>query len=299
MTEVIVHKKNYDLVWHKRGGIHTPKGLFITAPKKMVQRIYSKFRRNSTARPNKGAARRPLPYSMESERAVKKPKYIARGPAANVGFPMEKSCKPKCHQLVDQQGALVLRQLGWAGSNFNVTDITNGTMDEENLRTRDVLDYRGFSYELNIVNPLDGVALHCNIAVVSPKHSLIVDNVDWFRGQTNTRGVDFNVSLNSLDISKNAINTDKYNVLSHERYLIAPLNQGAPAQRNNGDANYMHIKKYIKVNRQIRYENNLPTTPIFFLMWYDRFLAAGGTPADTLAANSYQLRLLAYFKDAC
>ena len=79
---------------------------------------------------------------------------------------------------------------------------------------------------------------------------------NFFRNNGTERGLDFySTAFGTVDMVMRSINSDDYHVLKRGTKLIQGVPSGvAPDQFNNeGRLNYLHMKKYFPINRQLRY----------------------------------------------
>jgi len=152
-------------------------------------------------------------------------------------------------------------------------DIDRATDHQINQRNRDIIHLKGIKLCLNCVSASDQ-PLYFNVAVVVPKFdqsNATIPVTDFFRGNANGRGTNFSTTLSALELNTLPINSDKYHVLYHRRMTLGP--PGTTGGYNT-DANrcYTTINKWIKVNRQIHYENNVPVNGrVQLAYWCDEF----------------------------
>lgn len=144
-------------------------------------------------------------------------------------------------------------------------------------RKRDMINLRGFKMEWLIRNNQQK-PLYVNIAVVAAKKRGTIGVDGFFRWTGNDRDINFSTALSSQQMSGLPINADEYTILLHKRFLMAPAS--ASTNFNSTYPNFVRYRRYIKVNRQIRYEDNTDNTEqkINILYWCD--------VADALAASS-------------
>lgn len=223
----------------------------------------------------------------------------------NVGFHKRDSACGKSVEISKVQQAYVTRAInvtGQAGINVTAIPAQTSMTDDEHAREKDRIIYKGFKYELQLRNDEAGVPMTVNIAVLCPLHSIVAPTVfDFLRAPNNLfgRGRDFTTGLNNYEMHRSAINTDKYTVLLHKRYVVGPQRSSNIPFMNESSKNYIQLKKYVRINRQLRYESDVCSTPIFFLMWLDKYQCVAGTPSTTgLATDAMFLRITAYFNEA-
>ena len=179
----------------------------------------------------------------------------------------------------------------------NVTVLTKG--DDIDQRERNSINLRGVKIESFNTNKL-GRPMVLHFALVFPKTESTVSTTNFFRQNFGAeRGADFGTPLTANEFNNLGINTDKFVVLKHMRYH---LNEDSHNQdfRNYNGSNYASVRKYMKVGRQLQYEQNTATIPtngnIFVCFWTDEVNAAAGSPA-LVDAWEHDLRIITYFRE--
>lgn len=171
----------------------------------------------------------------------------------------------------------------------DLTFIGHTDSNEINARQRDIINLRGFrinlQFQRSTTNTVRDIVLH--MAVVHDKGradaALTATNPiqtgDFFRGNSTNRAIDFQTSLAGIEFNNLGINTDLYTVLAKkDYYLKSPEQDGRQSFRK---------KIYVKVNRQIRYDNEVGGTNeevatdgrCFLVWWYELASGAGATSA--------------------
>jgi len=172
-----------------------------------------------------------------------------------------------------------------------------------NQRQRDIVNFRGIKVCMSLVlnsglNTGNGEHVYVNVAVISPKADNLtgddaVPTAEFFRGNADDRAQDFDsTQLSSLEFRCLPINTDKYNVHKHIRFMLGPY-------ASTEGKNTKTLEFYVKVNRQIRYEatNANPEGKAMYLCYWACFQDdAAGTGQATGQIN-HQLRLVRYFRE--
>lgn len=149
-------------------------------------------------------------------------------------------------------------------------EVPKGT--QEQRRFTDVIKVSGFRITYEVANAM-AQPMYFHIAVVSPKVKSDdpgVDTVDFFRATDgNQRGLDFDGDdQEALIMHYRGINNDKYNILMHKRYLMGPsFGDGDTNWKEGSNKSYKTGKLYLKLKRQIRFENGLCQTPIELVIW--------------------------------
>lgn len=180
-----------------------------------------------------------------------------------------------------------------------ITNIGRTTTGEINLRNRDVINLRGFHICMEIKNNLE-TPLYFNICLVNLRKQEGAFQDDFFRSTSNERAVDFsNVNLNTLDRWCRPINVDKYNVLWRKRILLGPIRDTAAGYSDAKSKSWMTLRKYIKINRQIRYDDGAADSTtdnceLRLIYWYGVF---GSTNVVTTAVATQSTRVLVYFRE--
>ncbi|AKV62288.1 putative capsid protein [Gammarus sp. amphipod associated circular virus] len=181
--------------------------------------------------------------------------------------------------------------------------------DAINNRQRDVCTIVGFRINWEMTVDTRN-AMYWNMAIVCPKPKArdlafqTGDNVSteqFFRGDNQQRGEDFSLSLTSQEMHYKTINSDLYNVLWRKKMLIngsLPLsNEEQIAQNASSGKNYRIGQKYIKLNRQMMFEDNQSNYPIYLLTWGARFEADSGAPISAGSPLAVRMRVLTFFRE--
>lgn len=221
-----------------------------------------------------------------------------QGPKFSFGAPVG-SDTTKRHQAVNTNPlALATRTL----YTRDLVNIPLGANNEINTRQRSIVNVRGIKLYMNFLNQTNDV-LYCNVAVIVPRFNqslAAADPVDFFRGNGTERGTDFSTALTGLEFHKLPINGDKYHVLMHHRFQLASRGDlGAVSfSINNGPTSYRTLSKYIKINRQIRFEGNTPVMGrVQLVYWFDDFNRTGGGAIETNVIRVAEHHIT-YFKDS-
>ena len=163
-----------------------------------------------------------------------------------------------------------------------VSRLPHSPDDNINARSRNVVNISGFKYCFHVRNNFR-IPLSYHFAVcVDKKHGNEPYINNFFRapGEGNNRSQNFSDQLSGLDMKCQPINTDRYIVLRHERYTIPGAEQSM-TYNANGRNNFMTIEKYVKVNRQIRFEghgDDTSQTRILIFIWTSQIDAISGDP---------------------
>jgi len=184
----------------------------------------------------------------------------------------------------------------------NLFTISRGTAIYQ--RMQDVVNFKGAKVCLSLrltagaaAHTANGEKLFINIAVLSAKEGTLTgqDSVpvtDFFRGNDDNRFQDFADTLHALEYHCLPINTDIYNVHKHKRITLGPFNATERFNTRN-------VMFYVKVNRQIRYDDSpfeRPIKPMYLVYWCDFQMK---DPANVAIASmlDMQSQIIRYFKE--
>lgn len=171
-----------------------------------------------------------------------------------------------------------------------------------NQRLRPMIRLSGFKICMEVVNILS-LDLYFNWAIISPKAgntgSTPNFNTFFFRSQDETRGEDFNsTGLSSLLRHCLPINTDRWNVLAHRRYQLAPRMASQTNVPFSNKSTRLKIERYVKLNKMIRYEsadNASCEDKIWFIYWFGQFGEVSGVAPSSVANHSVYIHT--YFRE--
>jgi len=148
--------------------------------------------------------------------------------------------------------------------------------------------------------------LYLNWAIICPKNeTAIPDNNNFFRSNGTTRGENFNHGTNTaLFMHCKSINTDKYRIIAHMRHVLGGKSDSSPGSadpRYSGSkASYIFRERYIKLARQLQFENAADTQPrsgnVYLVYWINKM---GDGPNLTVQTDlgALSLEIVAYFRD--
>lgn len=240
---------------------------------------------NRYRRRNKRSAK-----SMRRMRAAKKTRFSTRNIGHPVGAGTTKRVIQKETNPVTKDSRVLYTQ--------NLTELGFG--DDINQRQRQLINLRGFKLCTHFRND-DDDPIYLNVAVVHGKLSEAAPtSVEFFRGNGNSRGVDFGSGLTPLQFHCLNINTDSYVILRHKRYIIKGKANTATNYVDRSGKNYMTMKWWIPLKRQLRYESNASTQPttgnVWLVYWADQIGATSGT-ASQLGVFTASERHITYFRE--
>lgn len=171
-----------------------------------------------------------------------------------------------------------------------------------NRRQRQVINIRGFLINQSFTNNVNAPMV-INVAVIAPRNSNsdVASGDGFFRDFNESRDVNFSTGLSGLQLTNLPISTDKWHVLHRQKFMLGPKQVDAVGDFNTRvPANYRIIRKYIKFNRQIRYNDDTGTTAeqkVFLVWWADTLQAAPGTTPTGFAYNTQTLAVT-YFSES-
>jgi len=146
-------------------------------------------------------------------------------------------------------------------------------------RRNDIINCRGFTLKGLLRSTTSSPELlTCNIALVAQKDPSVAGTAtvdEFFRnlGTGVTRGTDFDVALSSIEFHMLPLNTDKFTILKHQRFVLAPPSSGvAPYNKE--------IDWWVPLDRQLTYRDATSTScndQLLVLFWFDSYGALGGS----------------------
>lgn len=144
-------------------------------------------------------------------------------------------------------------------------------------------------------------ATWCNIAIVVPRNALSVETTGLFRAYNDSREQDFNVAQSWWRFNF-PINKDRYEVITHKRFLLAG-NNAFNGNADNNIPNHNSIRQmnfYQKINRQFTYDDAVGGEPRqaapIVIYWFDQL---GAVASSISVANQCQLTrsTVVYYKE--
>lgn len=190
----------------------------------------------------------------------------------------------------DTLGTRALKQM-------NITALAKTSTNDINERQRDLVEFIGAKICMEMRNELTD-PLNVNVAVIHPKKAQTVSANGFFRGYGNARSVDFSTVLSSNDMHCLPINADEYTILRHKRFTLAAA-PGSTKYADNVGASFAKVQFYVKLKRQIRYENNSSLAVegnVYLVWWCDKILMDASSPA-VAGALPYDVKIYKYFKE--
>lgn len=202
-------------------------------------------------------------------------------------------------QVTDKQNG---KLQGWKLYYQDMTNISRGTTLSQ--RQRDVVNCRGFMIDgyFRTITQTTGAGLPSdvymlNVAVLAPEVPQATREVlgtDFFRAMDDgdKRTTDFATTLGTIDLHKLPINTDKFVVLKHKRYMMNTFG----AQHKGW---MKKIKWWIPLKRQLVYNSTAGTScqsPVYFVYWCCRGFQTAQVDA-TIDFVDTQFRLTTFFRE--
>jgi hypothetical protein len=184
----------------------------------------------------------------------------------------------------------------------NLTGTDQGTANNRQDRQNTIINCRGFKVCMAVRNNIGNAPVYYNVALVSPKNSGAITTDNFFRGQGNaSRGLAFDNSRTALEFHCLPLNTDNKYILKHKRYRLAPENGGNQQYNNQRSNSYMNINWYVKLKRQLRYDDADSNFPIdgsvYLVQWCDTFDAASGSASAPSTVQIMQRHIM-YFRES-
>lgn len=187
----------------------------------------------------------------------------------------------------------------------DVTFIGQTTTNNIDGRQRQMVNFRGIKLMMELKNTQNDRDVIFNYAVVMRKNAAAAEptQADWFRNwgdSTTNRFKAFSKDNSTIQNNYGNINTDRYLVLLHKRVKLGPENANGNIVVTDFSraASKKYIKRYVKINRQIRYDDasQRAETPLFLVIWCDNTNQAAGTRTQATACDVL-IEVVQYFKE--
>jgi len=151
------------------------------------------------------------------------------------------------------------------------------TDKEHSTRRGDVIKLCGIKINMMIRNSISAPCC-VHVAILQPKRGTGFTTNNFFRdnGTASTvgRGRLFSTALTGMEFCHLGLNTDKLVVLIHKRFDLGAEQLNASYSITN-KPNYAKWKKYIKVNKQQRFDSDAidhdEMLPLYIVHWMDRY----------------------------
>lgn len=183
----------------------------------------------------------------------------------------------------------------------DVTQIAKGSNPSERLY--DVMNLRGVTImlyaEISKTNYISPVTV--TVALLAPKDTGtpgLIASTNFFRGNNDTRSLDFTNEVAGLGIHTLAINTDDYHVVYHKRILMGLSNVAQDPSAAIAEK-HRYMKRYVKIARQVRYntdDDNATDGRLYFVMYCDNVNRISDNAFEAnLVKRSF--RVITWFRD--
>lgn len=184
----------------------------------------------------------------------------------------------------------------------NIVDLTaipHTTDNSIDGRTRDTVYVGGWRVTMTISNE-QTVPLYFNYAVISPRTSNVVTNLQFFRYYDDFRAADFSDALTALEFGSLPINADKYHIHMHRKCLLAPAS-GSTNEVSNMSNSYKHMEFWVPFKRELRYSGGKGDTgpesgATYLVYWCDTW-QRGAQGASQAGVCKTQVQAITHFRD--
>lgn len=231
-------------------------------------------------------------YKKYQQRRKSKPLRQKFNPAMDIGEPISKTGTtrrvdtPSIGVQSNATHTLYTEQIQYPTFGANIDQ-----------RDRQMIHLKGLKLcmEFRCLSPVAaGQQLLCNMALIASKvepTAQTVDDTFFFRANNDNRARAFGDISSSIDKHCSPINTDRFTVFFHKRFVL-----GAPS--SDDLPNYTMVDKYVPIKRQIRFNSqNQPTHRLFVVWWF--VISTSNTLTPTTGVCSTQWNHLAYFRNVC
>ncbi len=147
------------------------------------------------------------------------------------------------------------RELNLHSDILDVPFNTDGK-DDINTRNRMLVNVRGIKICFHVINlSQKNITFHFAIVQTRPKQGLHSQGFYRNDGRNGLqRGLNFGSYLTGMDHHCLNLNTDKYIVVKHYKFMIC-RNHSDGTIYNENIKNFVHFEKYLSLNKQLRFEN--------------------------------------------
>ena len=239
--------------------------------------------------------RKPAKYSGQAK------KKMRNFTAQSIGFPADIRGSSKTNQVAQANvQSRATKTLHEEPTLFNNIAQASG-LNAINQRQRRTIYAGGLKLCMEVLNGNPTVPMYFNVAILNNKQGPGNLENDFFRNQglNANREIDFSSSLSSNELHCLPVNTDKYNVLWHGRYLLGP---GSSAENTGfgGIAcmpSFKSIMAYVPIKRNIRYNNGgfAQDSDVCMVYWAAPF--AGSSAVEPATEIQVGYRITAYFRE--
>lgn len=155
-----------------------------------------------------------------------------------------------------------------------------------NIRIQNVINIRGFLYDVWVRNNSTTESSLVHIALIRPKRSdaQSVPLADFFREHNASRDLDFNAPIAAQQYNTLKMNPDAFDILMHrKKYLSRAAGTGTNVGAPN-DINYKRLSGYIPYKKPYTFDDDAGTPqnprPIYFVLWLAPPVSWSGSPLD-------------------
>lgn len=240
-------------------------------------------------------------YKPRGYRRWKRARY-SRNRRKYVGYPVRYGTAKRTLVSLTSDQAQSTRTL----YSQDLTYIPHTDTNEISKRQRDMINLRGFRINMQFQRQTTGTVrdIVFHMAVVHDKgraeaaltSSNPIQTGDFFRGNALNRAINFQNSLAGIEFNNLGINTDLYTVLAKKDYYLK-----SPAE--NGKSSFRK-KLYVKVNRQIRYDNEtgglneeVATDGRCFLVWWYESATGAGSGSSPVSVGNLDRFCVTYWRE--
>lgn len=231
----------------------------------------------------------------------------------HVGFsPNYGTCKRALTVNVAQQllstRTLYSRDLTW---------IDRASSNEINERWREMINVRGFKMCMSVSGFSTGTLLNDNkplclhMAILAMRNNVgntpaqqqvnPVQIQDFFRGNGTSRAINFQNTLSGQEFNCLAINADAYVILWRKKYILGRIADPAQCSRGHNMPATRFIKKYIKLNRQVRYDETTIDAAsegrIFLVYWLEQSQGAISGSGAIASSAGIDMHIVTFFRE--
>lgn len=167
------------------------------------------------------------------------------------------------------------------------------TDDEINLRDGNKITVLGHSFNIRWENVLPH-PIFVNHAIVIPRGTTHVTQIEFFREWGTSRYEDFDVKLCSENFNR-PINKDKYHIIRHKRYILGGLSNNQYNLPNTPSTKTIRFWLPIKRTFTFRDEGGFPVESFPILVtWFDQVPAVASWLPHQNAVNQWQQVKMVY-----
>lgn len=254
---------------------------------------YSTAMRRRPRRPLYARPRRRLMVvddKFVTKRSKRRKKTYAKRKMAikQLGEPVGSSTGKRVVVFKDTSPTLISSNVLYFSNSADMLEVEQGTAINQRLRR--LINVRGLEIRaflrMGEAKLVTKSPLYVHLALVHPKTDSSVA-IDFFRADNSNRGLDFS-SAGALQMVTSGLNTDKLDIYFHKKYKLSQDGRYGAV----GLGNHILFRKYVRLNRQIRYESdaaNSAQDQLYFCVWCSTSEsdASGNQLVDVLSIDRY------------